>query len=408
MNQVKTASFEAVSKGQAAKSVPKNLSDLPYNVALGYLKAFIIVLVVAHHAAIAFHLNAPPPTSSLVIHPRLWGAFPVVDGQHSMITTLFTSFNDTFFMSLMFFLSGLFVWKSYQRKGRFIFLRDRLIRLGLPFIMMVLLSPLAYYPAYLQTGSTTGLPGFWHQWQSLGDWPTGPAWFIWLLLGFDCLAVLLSALIPKWGEIFGRLSWGVLRRPIAFFGLLVIISAAAYIPMALHYDPNWSWWKWGPFQFQTSRIFLYMVYFLTGVALGTYGIERTLFVSDSMLARRWVIWVVVALAAFLIAIITYASKTSQIVIGFTYIFSCVASSFAFLAIFLRFTRKRRRIFDSLSANGYGIYIFHYVVVSWLLFALLESPLPAIAKGSIIFLCALSLCWAAIAIIRRIPAVARVI
>ena len=122
MNKVKTASFEAVSKGQAAKSEPKNISGLQRNAALGYLKAFIIVLVVAHHAAIVFHLIAPPPTSSLVTHPRLWGAFPVVDGQHSMITTLFTSFNETFFMSLMFFLSGLFVWKSLQRKGRFIFL----------------------------------------------------------------------------------------------------------------------------------------------------------------------------------------------------------------------------------------------------------------------------------------------
>ena len=178
--------------------------------------------------------------------------------------------------------------------------------------------------------------------------------------------------------------------------------------MALSYDPNWSWWKWGPFIFQTSRIFLYMVYFLAGVFLGAYGIERTLLVPRSMLAQRWVIWVVVALAAFLIAIVTYASKTSQIVIVFTYILSCAASSFAFLAIFLRFARMRRRIFDSLSSNGYGIYVIHYVVVSWLLYALLKAPLSAIAKGSIVFICALALCWGTIAIVRRIPAVARVI
>jgi hypothetical protein len=34
----------------------------------------------------------------------------------------------------MFFLSGLFVWKSLERKGRARFLRDRVLRLGLPFI----------------------------------------------------------------------------------------------------------------------------------------------------------------------------------------------------------------------------------------------------------------------------------
>ena len=37
-------------------------------------------------------------------------------------------------MSLMFFLSGLFVWPSLQRKSSVTFLSDRLLRLGLPMI----------------------------------------------------------------------------------------------------------------------------------------------------------------------------------------------------------------------------------------------------------------------------------
>ena len=47
---------------------------------------------------------------------------------------LFTGFNDDFFMSLMFFISGLFVWSSLQRKGSASFVRDRLRRLGIPFL----------------------------------------------------------------------------------------------------------------------------------------------------------------------------------------------------------------------------------------------------------------------------------
>src|SRR5215467_13007348 len=42
-------------------------------------------------------------------------------------------FNDTFFMALMFLLSGLFVWPSLERKGSARFLRDRTLRLGVPF-----------------------------------------------------------------------------------------------------------------------------------------------------------------------------------------------------------------------------------------------------------------------------------
>ena len=60
-------------------------------------------------------------------------------------------FNDSFFMAAMFFLSGLFVWPSLQRKGIGWFLRDRWWRLGLPFIVCALVvMPLAYYAVDLR------------------------------------------------------------------------------------------------------------------------------------------------------------------------------------------------------------------------------------------------------------------
>ncbi|MCB0073208.1 MAG: ABC transporter permease, partial [Caldilineaceae bacterium] len=53
------------------------------------------------------------------------------------------------FMALMFFISGLFVWRSLARKGVGPFLRDRLIRLGIPFVVGVLvLVPLAWWLIY--------------------------------------------------------------------------------------------------------------------------------------------------------------------------------------------------------------------------------------------------------------------
>ena len=395
MDDVKGASMP-FSGGQAVGSERQSASDKHYNIALGYLRAFIILLVILHHSGVAY-LPIPdmPPASSLAEYMHSIRAIsPVNDPQHSIILSLIVIFNDKFFMSLMFLLSGLFVWKSLQAKGRFLFFRDRLIRLGLPFAAMAMLSPLAYYTAYLRTGGTTGLPGYWHQWMSLGNWPAGPAWFLWLLMVFDIIAARLSALMPGRGAFFRKTPSGVVRRPALFFLLLVLISALAYIPMAIIYDPDWSWWVWGPLSFQTSRIFLYLVYFLFGVVLGAYGIERTLLAPDSALARRWIIWVVMALAAFLVSIVTGRPSvhTNYIIISILFILSCAASSLAFLAVFLRFARKRRKVFDSLSANCYGMYVIHYVVVSWLLYAMLKARLPGTAKGSIVFVCAVVLCW----------------
>src|SRR5947208_16781309 len=88
-----------------------------YNISIGYLRAFITVLVVAHHAALAYATFAPPVAPSLVAPLRWWQAFPIVDSYKWSGADTIVGFNDTFFMSLMFFISGLFVWKRLQRKG---------------------------------------------------------------------------------------------------------------------------------------------------------------------------------------------------------------------------------------------------------------------------------------------------
>src|SRR5262249_15303375 len=156
--------------------------------------------VVAHHAALAYAPFSPPVAPSLAAPPWWWQAFPIVDPQKWSGASTIVGFNDTFFMSLMFFISGLFVWKSLERKRMGGFLRDRALRLGIPFLgASAIVAPLAYYPAYLQIGQQ-GVSGFVHQWLSLGIWPAGPAWFVWLLLAFDCIAAALYFFSPKWAE----------------------------------------------------------------------------------------------------------------------------------------------------------------------------------------------------------------
>ena len=115
--------------------------------ALDTLRAFVTVLVVAHHSVIAYALISPAAAPRSPVHPWLAG-IPIVDSHRLAVFDLFALFNDTFFMSLMFLLSGLFVGPSLARKGSASFLRDRALRLGAPFVVMALMTPLAYYPAY--------------------------------------------------------------------------------------------------------------------------------------------------------------------------------------------------------------------------------------------------------------------
>ncbi len=407
--------MNAIPVPTATQTVAEQNAPRGHNNAISYLRAFITVLVVAHHAVIGYCTFAPPPPASLTTQPHLWTAFPVVDTVRWAGFNLLVGFNDGFFMALMFFLSGLFVWGSLTRKGVGSFVRDRVLRLGLPFaVAAAVVAPLAYYPAYLQIGGS-GFSGFWQQWRSLGNWPAGPAWFVWVLLAFDCVAAAIFLIAPQLVEGVSKLSSHAGGRPFAFFGLLAAISFVVYLPMELKFTA-FHWTSFGPFFFQTGRVLLYFTYFLIGIGVGKFGIERGLLAPDSKLARRWWLWMMRAVLAFFVssavglaALAPHASPRSwEVAADFTFAISCAASGFFFLAIFTRFAQARSKVWDSLSKNAYGMYLLHYAFVSWLQYALLKAQLPAIAKGSLVFLGAVGLSWGVTAALRRIPGAARMI
>jgi hypothetical protein len=396
---------------------PAEAARPAYNVALGYLRGFLVVLVLAHHSATAYINFAIPRSKSLGTPPYFWRAFPVLDHVHSALLGLFTGFNDDFFMSLMFFVSGLFIWSSLKRKGDATFVRDRLLRLGIPFIFAAgIVAPLAYYPSYLLLGEH-GAAGFIHEWLSMGDWPAGPAWFVSMLLAFDLLIGLGYRLMPSFGDALGKLNANAREHPVRYFLLLVAASAIAYTPMVIVFGPM-TWTSVGPIQFQTARLFHYAIYLLAGVGVGAYGIDRGLLAPDGMLARHWMRWSALGVTIFFASIafvLVMMGKPHAMpaaawggIGGVLFAMTCAAISFAFLALFVRFATRRFWIFDSLSDNEYGMYLIHYMFVSWLQFAVLGLAMPALAKWPIVFAGTLLLSWGASAALRSIPSVRRIV
>jgi hypothetical protein len=279
---------------------------------------------------------------------------------------LLSLFNDIFFMSLMFFLSGLFVWPGLVRKGCLTFLRDRGLRLALPFtIMVVFLMPIAYYPSFKMTGADPGIIAFWWRCISVADWPGA--------LGY---LVMLSAFGPA------------------------------------------RWFTLGPFSAQASRLLLYFAYFVAGIWVGAVGADRSLLAKGGRLARHWFGWLLAALAFYclVVALEVVRSKgliglsplASQSFYGFAFVLSCATTTFGFLSFFLRFANKPVPAFDALHNNAYGMYLIHYIFVIWLQYELLEVPLHAVAKATIVFIGTVTLSFGIVATFRRIPAVARII
>lgn len=372
------------------------------SIALSNLRAIVIIIVLAFHSVLAYLASLPPQPFAFDTAPYRWQATPIIDTARWFGFDLFCAWQDVSLMSLMFFLSGVFVPMSLKRKGARSFLSDRLLRIGLPLaIVVAVVIPVAYYPAYAVTAADPSVAAFWQHWRALPFWALGPQWFLVQLLLLNALAAVLHHYAPQLTDRLGRLAAMAHDQPVRFFTGLVVVSALVYVPLALIYTP-WAWTNTGPFSFQTSRPLHYLVYFFAGYAVGAHGLERGLLSADGALARRWGWWTAAAFAGFFLwagpTSLTLDGKQAPLIvhlasdIGFAV--ACAAGSFFFLAVCLRFCTGRYKALDSLSANAYNMYLNHYIFVVWLQYAVLGMGLVAVAKAAIVFCGTFVVSWAA--------------
>src|SRR5215471_14395538 len=195
--------------------------------ALDRARTFITLLVVLHHSVVNYtHFGSGDKMR--------WLGFDLI-----------VLFNDSFFMACMFLISVLFVRESLARRGPANFVAKRAWRLGVPYLVSVcVVMPIAYYPTFLRYH----LPGttdfnflhFWWRTLTIGPWPSGPVWFLWVLLVFDAIAVLIWAIAPRAIEALGRPIHALRYRPGVAFVAFCLFSIAVYLPLHLSFgDAAW-------------------------------------------------------------------------------------------------------------------------------------------------------------------------
>ena len=275
---------------------------------------------------------------------------------------------DSFFMAMFFFLSGLFVWPGLAHKAPHVFFRDRLLRLGLPFAVAALtIIPLAYYAIELREHPETTFSAFWWKTVTVGPWPSGPIWFIWVLLAFDLSASLLYRISPTLLDPINRLSLRGHDKPVDFFYFVIAATAIVYIPLRLYFGPS-HWFELGPLSVQASRILLYAAYFYIGAGIGAANFERGLLGADGLLSQRGLgAWIVVTLVpyCFLWILITIKREALgnpdvlpawyEASYGLFFVIFSAGIMFAILAYFLNHRRSEFSVLDSMQADACLLY-----------------------------------------------------
>jgi glucan biosynthesis protein C len=381
--------------------------DIIRNSWVDNLRSFITLLVVAHHSSLAY-------TTFAYFNKKAYASstHPIVDTARWKGLDIFEDFNDIFFMSLMFLISGIFVMHSLQHKGTRVFIRDRFYRLFIPFMIGVtILMPLAYYSAFYLAYGKNDLMHFIIDLFTVESWPPGPPWFIWVLFLFNLIFALCYPFVKNSINKLGGLMALQKQYPLRLCLTWYIFTWMLYVPIVLLTDPG-TWTGIGPFDFQVSRFLLYFFYFLLGILIGAPGLRNGIFADGAALVKKWPIVLTACLAVYallklseppligMIARHQLSELQATLIYRSIWILSCTLSCIAFLSTFKAIFNQTNNWWKSLSENAYGIYLIHYIFVLWCQYYLLDYNLPPLLKFFITFIISVIISWLLTYLIRK--------
>lgn len=356
------------------------------------LRILLTVFVVLHHAALTYS-NLP-----------LWFYAEPAQDPTGGVLDAFIALNQTFFMGFFFLISGIFVPGAVDRKGARSFLRGRLVRLGVPLLLfLLLLRPLVNAGTYIQDAA--GEMPYWLYY--FVSWDPGPMWFIETLLVFALAYLLIRRFRPPDPERIARRRTGRLPGPAAIAGFTLGLITLTYLWRVL--VPATTYW---PVVGLPTPAFLpqYVLLF----TVGALAYRRGWFDAIPR-AAGWGGLAVAVAALMVLAPPALASLETALLPGTwgSLLMAAFENTFAVgVILFLLWLFQRR--FDHqgplgrfLSDNAYAVYFLHTVVLFACGHLLSGWEAPALVKFVGLAALALPVSWGCAALLRSLPRADRV-
>ena len=332
---------------------------------LDNLKVCLTVLVIFHHAGQAYGDGggwAYTPSNPAEVMPWIWHFFSV---------------NAAFFMGLFFLISGYFVPASYDKQGATVFVRKKLIRLGIPLLVMGgLISVLSC------------------------KFEVGHMWFVESLLVF----CLIYALIRQWVQPINE---ACNSKP-TIIGLLIIallMGVGSYFIRQVSPQDHWIW-PFGiiPLPMEPAHYLQYVMMFVLGIL--AYRFQWLDKISNGTGFMALLIGAGLALGNYLRDEGPWNAFVWQW-FGIYESLMCMFISFGLIWLFREFVNATSRFWQWCAAQSYGAYVFHLLLMIGLQNVVDDIWMGAFGKflfiGVVTTILSFLLTW----MVRRIPGVKRV-
>ncbi len=400
-----TASKEAIVNRKTeptTASVPSKTTNRLFFV--DNIRVFLTILV------LLFHL--------MIIYAGT-GDWVYTEGREDMVTgalgTWFLAVNQAYFMGLFLLISAYFVPGSYDRKGAGRFLKDRLIRLGIPLALYswIIRPILTYFDPVRFPGA--GLP----LWRFITEqyfkdeavFGAGPLWFIEVLLIFSAVYIVWRRFIqPRQAKPPVQTSFPG-HSSIAIFALLLGIATflvRLVFPMGYNFEP-------------LNLQFCFFAQYIALFVIGLVAYRRTWFqqLPDRM-GRLW-LWIagIIILLFWPLmlgggaldnGIDAYAGgwHWQAFALALWESFLCVGMCIGLVYWFRRHANRQGRLASFLSCNAYAAYLIHEVVITSFAYLVRDVDVYPLLKWVLVSLAVVPLCFVLSDLIRRLPYANRVL
>jgi glucans biosynthesis protein C len=370
------------------------------------LRVYLTILVLLHHLMITYAGT---------------GSWYYTEGREDLATgalgAWFQGTNQAYFMGLFLLISAYFVPGSYDRKGPRQFLKDRLIRLGIPLALYSwVLRPLLIYldPIQGPGGAMPILDFLGKYFQNTAIIGAGPLWFIETLLIFSLIYVLWRLVTPPpTAPTAASRAVGPLpgNTAIAVFALLLGLAAFVvrlWLPMM---------WSFGPLNLQFPFFVQYVALFIVGLV----AYRRNWLLSlPAATGRLWLAIAVVVVFLFWPLMIGGGALTDGVTpflggwrwqaLGYAIweSFVCVSMCIGLVYLFRGRANVQGNLARFLARNAYTAYLIHGPVIVSLAYAARGAMIYPLLKWVLVALVAVPACFLLSSLIRKLPGTERVL
>ncbi len=360
------------------------------------LRLLMIVFVVIQHIAVTYS--------------GIGDWYYVEPEQIGVIQTVFfgfyQAFTQSYFMGFLFLIAGYFVPSSYDKKGTKKFIKDRLIRLGIPTIIyMLTIHPIIVFGLLGYRIGDNGSLGSYIKYIVTFHFITesGPLWFAFALLIFT----IIYAAFRKFSSPKAVTKEKDLPSLPKVFALILLISICAFLIRIIQ-------------PIGTNIINMQLCYFAQYIILFIVGIKckrnNWLKKLNYATGKPWLILAPsLGFVLFLIIMISGGALNDNIDAfygGITWqsaayalweSFVSVSMSIGLIAWFKEKHNKQSKLIKTMSDNAFSVYVFHapIIVVLSLLFA--PVSLIPIIKFIILTLIGIPICFLSVNFtIQKVP------